>query len=512
MTHPALIERITRSLAYMLRHQPEKFDLELDRHGFARLDEVVRALQERLGEPVDAADVHAAVDAGDRPRYEITGDLVRALYGHSIDVEPGEPARPPEFLYVGIEARDLSRAQQFGLRGGRRRFLHLALSLDDAREAGRRAAREYSVLRIYALDAWEEGVNFFDRKALFLAEHVPTEYIEVLEQGTDGYDERGEDSGPRRSGGARGGAPRNDGRREHGGGHAPAHGGADRERRPDRGERSGERREHVVRDEPRREDARRPDAGREHAGGDEPRRDEPRRDEGRRDEPRRDEAARHDGRRGRGRRNDERHELPVRDDERREPAPRDERGPRDDQRRPEPRRDEPRRDDRARDDRPREDRPRDDFRRGEGRPAAERPVAASRGRDERPRDEWRSSEPERDWGGRERGDRGERGERSDRGDRGERRDRGPRPDGGGRFERRDEAPRERAPQPQPVERSAPRAAPAPAAQGGDFGLGIFDEPAASKPAASAPPKRERPAAPPPPPPAADFASDFGAGL
>ena len=28
MTHPSLIERITRSLAYMLRHQPEEFDLE----------------------------------------------------------------------------------------------------------------------------------------------------------------------------------------------------------------------------------------------------------------------------------------------------------------------------------------------------------------------------------------------------------------------------------------------------------------------------------------------------
>ena len=44
MTNPALIERITRSLAYMLRHQPEKFDLELDKEGFGELDEVVRAL------------------------------------------------------------------------------------------------------------------------------------------------------------------------------------------------------------------------------------------------------------------------------------------------------------------------------------------------------------------------------------------------------------------------------------------------------------------------------------
>lgn len=195
MTHPALIERITRSLAYMLRHQPEKFDLELDSHGFGELEDVARALADRIGEPIEIADVEAAVSSGDRPRYEIRGTKIRALYGHSIEVEPGDPAQPPEFLYVGIDARDLQRAQQFGLRGGRRRFLHLALSAEDAREAGRRAAREYAILRVYALDAWEESINFYDRKTLYLAEHIPTAYLEVLERASDGYEPRFADEG-----------------------------------------------------------------------------------------------------------------------------------------------------------------------------------------------------------------------------------------------------------------------------------------------------------------------------
>src|SRR6185436_5635675 len=71
MLHPSLIERITRSLAYMLRHQPEQFDLEVDEYGFADLEDVVAALNERLGEPVEADDVSQAVEGGDRPRYEI---------------------------------------------------------------------------------------------------------------------------------------------------------------------------------------------------------------------------------------------------------------------------------------------------------------------------------------------------------------------------------------------------------------------------------------------------------
>ncbi len=188
MTDPALIERITRSLAFMLRHQPEKFDLELDSHGFAELDDVVRALNERLGEPVEDEDVQEAVRSGDRPRYEIQGTRVRALYGHSIPVEPGPSSKPPEVLYVAVPEQEVERARRFGLRGGRRRFLHLGNTREDALESGRRAARDYTVLLIRALDAWEEGISFYDRRSLWLAEEIPTHLIEVEGTYHDGTD------------------------------------------------------------------------------------------------------------------------------------------------------------------------------------------------------------------------------------------------------------------------------------------------------------------------------------
>jgi putative RNA 2'-phosphotransferase len=209
MTHPALIERITRSLAYMLRHQPEEFDLEVDEFGYAEMDDVVQALNERLGEPVEEEDIREAVTSGDRQRYEIVRNRIRALYGHSIDVQPGEPGKPPSMLYVGVSRADADRAQRFGLRAGRRRFLHLALSPEDAIESGRRAAVEYVVITVHALDAWEEGINFYDRKSLFLSDPIPTDFLEVGELHTDGVgNERHErdDRGPRH--GRRGGHDR----------------------------------------------------------------------------------------------------------------------------------------------------------------------------------------------------------------------------------------------------------------------------------------------------------------
>jgi putative RNA 2'-phosphotransferase len=329
MTDPALIERITRSLAFMLRHQPETFDLELDSHGFADLSDVVQALNERLGEPVEEEDVREAVVAGDRPRYEIQDGRIRALYGHSIPVEPGPSSKPPESLYVAVPEQELERARRFGLRGGRRRFLHLAITKEDAAESGRRASRDYTVLVIHALDAWEEGVSFYDRTALWLAEEVPTHLIEVENTYHDGTDpegrrfeqprehggrererDRGREHGGRGRGRGRGGRGRGERRHEHREGFAaerpgesgrggPAHehsheragsfagssgdrgrnpgrdgerGGRDRERNSGARERAPERPER--RHEGRRED-RRPERGEEREPR-EHRREEPR--------------------------------------------------------------------------------------------------------------------------------------------------------------------------------------------------------------------------------------------
>lgn len=200
MTHGTLTESITRSLAYMLRHQPDEFDLELDPEGWGDLEDVTQALNERLGEPIEEDDVAEAIQSGDRQRYEIKDGRIRALYGHSFTIEPGEPAEPPDQLYIGVGSRDAERAEERGLRSGRRAFLHLALEYDDAKEMGRRAAPEYAVITVNAADAWEEGVEFYDRISLFLAESIDTEYLEVSEIFTDGIrrERRGGGRGGRR--------------------------------------------------------------------------------------------------------------------------------------------------------------------------------------------------------------------------------------------------------------------------------------------------------------------------
>lgn len=216
MTEPSLIERITRSLAYMLRHKPEQFDLELDPHGYAPIGDLLHALTERLGERIHAEDLEDAVNAGDRRRYEIVDDRVRALYGHSIPIEPGPESQPPEVLFLAIPTRDVAQAQRFGLRGGRRSFLHLALTPEEAIETGRRLARDYTLITVHAAEAYDQGVPFYDRKALFLAEELPTDFLEVGEAFDDGEEPE------RRGFGNQGGGPRGRGPRRGEGERGPA--------------------------------------------------------------------------------------------------------------------------------------------------------------------------------------------------------------------------------------------------------------------------------------------------
>ena len=274
MTSGSLHERITRALAFMLRHQPEDFDLELDRFGWGEMEDVLYALQERLGSSVDEDDVLDAIEASDRPRYEVEGEKIRALYGHSFPIDPGEATEPPDELFIGVGSRDADRAEENGLRSDRRAFLHLARTEEEAREAGRRAAKDYAVIVVYAGEAYDDGIDFYDRGSLFLADEIPTEFLEVGDIQHDGIEREPRRSrGRRNNEGPRGGG----GRRSRGRGRGRGRG---RHEEDDRAPRDREERNErpapreAQREEPRREEPRKASAPQREERAPKPSRDE----------------------------------------------------------------------------------------------------------------------------------------------------------------------------------------------------------------------------------------------
>ena len=77
------MERISRYLSYLLRHDPE--DLPMRKDGFVPIEDVLRKLKRRFPS-VDRAIIEKLAEGGES-RFEIKDNMIRALYGHTIPVE-----------------------------------------------------------------------------------------------------------------------------------------------------------------------------------------------------------------------------------------------------------------------------------------------------------------------------------------------------------------------------------------------------------------------------------------
>jgi putative RNA 2'-phosphotransferase len=172
--------RLSKMLALMLRHQPEKFGLALDAEGFTPLAAVLAALRrERRWAGVTEADVRDVVASSDKQRYEIDGERIRARYGHSVEGKvEHEPVEPPEVLYHGTSPEAVARIRAEGLRSMRRQYVHLSTSVEQARAVGARHSRTPVILTVRAREAWTAGVRFYLPEArLYMADAVPPKFI-----------------------------------------------------------------------------------------------------------------------------------------------------------------------------------------------------------------------------------------------------------------------------------------------------------------------------------------------
>ncbi len=171
--------RLSRLLALVLRHRPDEVGLSLDAGGFVPLDDVARALAAQPGwESLTVADLIGVAEADPR-RYEVRDGRIRARYGHTVTVEqPGEPALPPEWLYLGASPAAADEMRTAGLKPQTRQHVHLSTTPGQAREVGRRHAPDAVVVVVFARRANAAGIEFRRAgPALYLAGHVPAEFV-----------------------------------------------------------------------------------------------------------------------------------------------------------------------------------------------------------------------------------------------------------------------------------------------------------------------------------------------
>jgi putative RNA 2'-phosphotransferase len=177
--------KLSKFLALLLRHQPERFGLSLDDGGWASLPEVMEILRGlpnfRWATRTDLLEVVDGAGDAEKRRFQIDGARIRARYGHSLEQPIAYvPCVPPPTLYHGTATEAVSAIGREGLRPMGRQYVHLSPDRQTALRVGQRYDRQPAILTVRAAEAHAAGVAFYQADELvYLARGIPPQFVVV---------------------------------------------------------------------------------------------------------------------------------------------------------------------------------------------------------------------------------------------------------------------------------------------------------------------------------------------
>lgn len=178
---------VSKTMALLLRHQPELGHLTLDGEGWVALEDLVVAVAALAGRPVSDADVASIVAADSKGRYSIVEDeqgrlRIRANQGHSTGAVALTHVRsaPPNTLFHGTAATTLPAILAEGLKPMARHHVHLSCDAAAARSVGARHGKPVT-LRVDAEAMHAAGTPFYvSDNGVWLVAAVPPEHLTLL--------------------------------------------------------------------------------------------------------------------------------------------------------------------------------------------------------------------------------------------------------------------------------------------------------------------------------------------
>lgn len=173
--------RLSKTISFILRHNPWMFELELDDEGWVNLTTLIEALHRdsHRWRSVTQTDVETLIAQSDKQRFEIREGSIRALYGHSIATKlKKELGVPPDVLFHGTHQKALSVIMDDGLRPMGRQYVHLSVDTTMAEEVGKRKGGKLVILEVDAARAHQDGIMFYiGNEQVWLADFVPAAYL-----------------------------------------------------------------------------------------------------------------------------------------------------------------------------------------------------------------------------------------------------------------------------------------------------------------------------------------------
>jgi putative RNA 2'-phosphotransferase len=175
------LDHLGRVLTGILRHFPDRYGLTMDPHGWVPLPAIVRAVSQKhpAYHWLRVTHLVAIAETDAKGRYEVRDDLVRATYGHTLDVDLDLPTENiPDYLYFPVTEAEAAIVLEVGLKPSDRKRVHLSRTAEDARAAGSVRTPEPVILEVDTRKARDNGLVIMRAgKTVFLVDQVPSEFL-----------------------------------------------------------------------------------------------------------------------------------------------------------------------------------------------------------------------------------------------------------------------------------------------------------------------------------------------
>ena len=178
-------DSMARRLALALRHAPEKFNLEMDINGWIDVKDMIKQFKgsnEKRYHWLRPHHFRAISETDPKGRYEVRGNVMRATYAHTVEIELDLPTdNIPEALYYPCSPDECDNLLELGVKPSGRSHVHLSASIRSAAEAGHvhhtlPTLLEVDTARMVAAGEtiWHAGIT------VYLADKAPAEYLSVI--------------------------------------------------------------------------------------------------------------------------------------------------------------------------------------------------------------------------------------------------------------------------------------------------------------------------------------------
>ena len=180
------LNSLSRIIAGALRHFPEKLGLMMDGKGWVEMSSLIDAIgTSRSGfNWLRIHHIEALVETDQRGRYQIDGGMMRATYGHSIDVSLDDlPIAEIDEFYYPVTEEEADMIVEGGLHPVDRKNVHLSGSIEKAIEAGRVRTDDPLILFIDGEKAREDGIKIYHAgKDVYITDSIDAKYISKVDE------------------------------------------------------------------------------------------------------------------------------------------------------------------------------------------------------------------------------------------------------------------------------------------------------------------------------------------